>query len=267
MKSFSYNKSPLKAKLRQCELTLGSWLTIPHQAIVEIMSSAGFEWLTIDLEHAAIDFQALANLIGHIQGNGMEALVRVSKNEEVVIKRSMDAGANGVIVPMVKSAAEASMAVDFVRYPPKGKRGVGLSRAQDYGIGFESYKKWLNDESIIIAQIEHIESVRNLSAILDTEGIDGIIVGPYDLSASMGLPGEFENKEVQQVLSEIDLITLEKKKALGFHVISTDHLKMAEKIEKKYSLLAFSLDFFFLGDKVRTEMGHLKNLMQDVRKK
>lgn len=258
MKSFSYRKSPLKTKLRNNELTIGSWLTIPHQAIVEIMSSAGFEWLTIDLEHAAIDYQALANLIGHIQGNGMEALVRVSKNEEVVIKRSMDAGANGVIVPMVKNAAEASMAVDFVRYPPKGKRGVGLSRAQDYGIGFDSYKKWLNDESVIIAQIEHIESVKNLAAILDTDGIDGIIVGPYDLSASMGLPGEFENRDVKQVLSEIDRITLEKKKPLGFHIISSDHKKMIEKIEKKYSFLAFSLDFFFLGDKAREEMNQLK---------
>lgn len=257
MKSFSYKKSPLKTKLKNRELTIGSWLTIPHQAIVEIMSSAGFEWLTIDLEHAAIDYQALTNLIGHIQGNGMEALVRVSKNEEVVIKRSMDAGANGVIVPMIKNAAEASMAVDFVRYPPMGKRGVGLSRAQNYGIGFEAYKNWLNNESVIIAQIEHIESVKNLSSILDTDGIDGIIVGPYDLSASMGLPGEFEHKDVKKVLSEIDRITLKKNKPLGFHVISSDYNKMIEKIQKKYSFLSFSLDFYFLGDKAREEMQHL----------
>lgn len=261
MKSFSHNKSPLKTKLQNNELTIGSWLTIPHPAIVEIMASAGFEWLTIDLEHAAIDFESLASLIGHIQGNGMEALVRVSKNEEVVIKRSMDAGANGVIVPMIKNAFEASMAVDFVRYPPKGKRGVGLYRAQYYGIGFDSYKKWLNDESIIIAQIEHIDSVNNLASILDTEGIDGIIVGPYDLSASMGIPGEFDKAEVKHVLAEIDRITLAKKKPLGFHVISSDHLKLIEQIDKKYSFLAFSLDFFFLGDKARDEMSQLKKFI------
>jgi 2-keto-3-deoxy-L-rhamnonate aldolase RhmA len=136
-------KSPLKNKLKYSKLSLGSWLTIPHQAVVEIMSSAGFEWLTVDLEHAAIDIQDLSNLIGHIQGNGMEALVRVSKNEEVVIKRAMDAGANGVIVPMVKNADDAKQAVGYVKYPPNGYRGVGLSRAQHYGIGFDSYMKWL----------------------------------------------------------------------------------------------------------------------------
>ncbi len=259
MKNFSHIKSKLKAKLASNELTLGSWLTIPHQSIVEIMSSAGFEWLTIDIEHSAIDFQTTQNLIGHIQANDMEALVRVSKNDEVVIKRVMDAGANGVIVPMVKDANEARDAVAFTKYPPFGKRGVGLSRAQHYGIGFESYKKWVQEESVVIVQIEHISAVENLAEILDVEGIDGIIVGPYDLSASMGKPGMFDDDDVKEVLKRIDKITLEKKKPLGFHVIDSDHLKMIEKIDKRYSLLAFSLDFFFLGDKAREEMSLLRS--------
>jgi 2-dehydro-3-deoxyglucarate aldolase len=251
-------KSPLKNKLSNGKLSLGSWLTIPHQAVVEIMSSAGFEWLTVDLEHAAIDIQDLANLIGHIQGNGMEALVRVSKNEEVVIKRAMDAGANGVIVPMVKNADEAKQAVGYVKYPPNGYRGVGLSRAQHYGIGFDSYMKWLNEEAVVIAQIEHIESVRNLEAILSVEGIDGIIVGPYDLSASMGKPGRYDDPDVIEALERIDVVTKKANKPLGFHVISSDHKKTMEKISSGYTFLAFSLDFFFLGDKARDEMSKMK---------
>lgn len=259
MKNFSHNKSKLKTSLKSNRLTIGSWLTIPHQSVVEIMGIAGFEWLTIDIEHSAIDFQATQNLIGHIQANGMEALVRVSKNDEVIIKRVMDAGANGVIVPMVKNADEAREAVSYVKYPPFGRRGVGLSRAQHYGVNFESYKKWVQEESVVIAQVEHIESVTNLAEILDVEGIDGIIVGPYDLSASMGKPGMFDDDDVIEVLERIDKITLSKNKPLGFHVISSDHKKILEKINKNYSFLAFSLDFFFLGDKARSEMNLLKN--------
>ena len=259
MKNFSHKKSNLKQSLKDNKLTIGSWLTIPHQSIVEILSSAGFEWLTIDIEHSAIDFETTQNLIGHIQANDMEALVRVSKNDEVIIKRVMDAGANGIIVPMVKNAEEAKEAVSYVKYPPFGKRGVGLSRAQHYGTAFESYKKWVQEESIVIVQVEHIESVENLEAILSVDGVDGIIVGPYDLSASMGKPGMFNDDDVKEVLGTIDKITLNKNKPLGFHVIDSNHFKMVEKIDKKYSFLAFSLDFFFLGDKAREEMKLLKS--------
>lgn len=258
MKTFDYGNSPLKKKLTNKELSLGSWLTIPHQSVIEIMSTAGFEWLTIDIEHSAIDFQTLQNLLGHIQGNGMEGLVRVSENDETVIKRVMDAGANGVIVPMVKNVEEAKNAVSWVKYPPFGKRGVGLSRAQQYGIGFEKYKKWLQDQSIVIVQIEHIQGVENLSEILDVEGVDGIIVGPYDLSASMGKPGMFYDDDVKEVLLKIDEITKAKNKSLGFHVIESNHEKLIEKIDLEYNFLAFSLDFFFLGDKAREQMALLK---------
>lgn len=262
MKSFQHTKSPLKSKLLNNTLSIGSWLTIPHQGVIEILATAGFEWLTIDIEHSAIDIQTVQNLIGHIQANGMEALVRVSKNDEVIIKRVMDAGANGVIVPMVKNVEEAEQAVSYVKYPPIGKRGVGLSRAQHYGVGFESYKNWVQNESVVIVQVEHIDSVTNLEGILDVEGVDGIIVGPYDLSASMGKPGMFGDNDVKEVLNEIDRITLAKEKILGFHVIDSNHIKMLEKIQKGYSFLAFSLDFFFLGDKAREEMSSLKTKLR-----
>ena len=132
MKHFSHEESLIKSKLKNKELSIGSWLTIPHQAIVEIFSSAGFDWLAIDMEHSAIGIESINNLIGHIQGNGMQALVRVSKNEEVVIKRVLDAGAEGVIIPMICNRQDAEHAIEYVKYPPEGKRGVGLNRAQKY---------------------------------------------------------------------------------------------------------------------------------------
>lgn len=258
MKSFSHLQSKLKSKLAQLDKTIGTWLTIPHQSVVEILSAAGFEWMVIDIEHAAIDIQTLQNLIGHIQGNGMEALVRVSKNEEVIIKYAMDAGANGIIVPLVKNADDARKAVSYVKYPPSGIRGVGLSRAQYYGTGFDSYKKWLQNEVVIIVQIEHIDSVNNLADILKVDGVDGIIIGPYDLSASMGKPGELDEKEVRDAISKIEKTTLQAGKSLGTHVISSDSSLLKQAIEKKYNFLVFGIDFFFMGDKAREEMHKIK---------
>lgn len=164
---------------------------------------------------------------------------------------------------MVKNAEEAKQAVSWVKYPPNGTRGVGLSRAQHYGIGFNEYNKWVQEEAVVIAQIEHIEGVKNLSEILDVQGIDGIIVGPYDLSASMGKPGMFYDTDVKEVLAEIDRVCLEKSKNLGFHVIESDHKKVLEKLDMGYNFLAFSLDFFFLGDLARQQMEALKSKMQE----
>jgi 2-dehydro-3-deoxyglucarate aldolase len=211
------------------------------------------------LEHAAISIETTMNLIGHIQGNGMQALVRVSKNEEVIIKRVLDGGADGVIVPMIKNKEDAIEAVNYVKYPPLGKRGVGLNRAQKYGTAFDTYQEWVKNEVVIIAQIEHIEAVNNLEEIFSVPGIDGIIVGPYDLSASMGYPGEYDREDVKMALSRIDEVAKKLNKPLGFHVIDSDHSKTVEKINKGYSFLAFSLDFFFLGDKAREEMKLLKS--------
>lgn len=258
MNNFVHNKSIVKNKLQARSLSIGSWLTIPNQSVIEILASAGFEWLVIDIEHSAINIESVQNLIGHIQANKMEALVRVSKNDEVIIKRVMDAGANGVIVPMVLNANEAKKAVSHVKYPPAGTRGVGLSRAQHYGVAFDSYKKWVQEESMVIVQIEHIDSVNNLKQILEVQGVDGIIVGPYDLSASMGKPGKFDDTDVKEVLKQIDEITLKSNKSLGFHVIDSNYQTMLKKIDSNYNFLAFSLDFFFLGDMARQQMDKLK---------
>ena len=258
MKHFSHLKSTLKEKLSKNQLSIGSWLTIPHQSIVEILGSAGFEWLAIDMEHAPISIETIVNLIGHIQGNGMQALVRVSKNEEVVIKRVLDAGADGVIIPMIKNKQEAIEAVSYVKYPPIGKRGVGLNRAQKYGTAFKTYQDWVRDNSIIIAQIEHIEAVNNLEDILSVSQIDGLIVGPYDLSASMGYPGDYNRDDVKEALTRIEMVAKNAKKPLGFHVIESSYTKTLDKINKGYTFVAFSIDFFFLGDKAREEMNRLK---------
>jgi 2-dehydro-3-deoxyglucarate aldolase len=246
----------LKRKLLNNELTIGSWITIGHPSVVEVLSTVGFDWLTIDLEHTTIDYTTAQILINTIQANNMAALVRVSKNDEVYIKRVLDAGADGVIVPMVNNAEDARKAVEYVKYPPIGKRGVGLFRAQKYGLntGFEDYKKWLNEYVVIIAQIEHIDAVSNIEEIISTPGIDGVIIGPYDLSGSMGMPGDYSNLDVIKAIKKVEEHCKMKNFPLGFHVIQPDSTLLKDKIDSGFTFLAFSTDFFFLGTKAKEEM-------------
>lgn len=248
----------LKRKLTARELTIGSWITIGHPSVAEIMLSADFDWLCIDMEHSVTEFSTAQQLIQIITSAGKAALVRVSKNEEVAIKKVMDAGATGVIVPMVNSRQDAVQAVNYVKYPPAGKRGVGLARAQSYGTGFDAYKDWVKESSVVIAQIEHIDAVNNLEEILDVPGIDGIMIGPYDLSGSMGFPGEYHREEVKAAIAKVEQICKQKKKSLGFHVIPADASALQEKIDAGFRFLAFSLDFYFLGDAARGQMQQVR---------
>ena len=251
----------LKNKLKNNELTIGSWITIGHTAVVEIMASAGFEWLVVDMEHTSIDLSTAHNLISTIQASGIKALVRISKNEEVIIKKVLDIGADGIIVPMVKSKEDAIKAIEYAKYPPIGKRGVGLFRAQKFGIGFDDYKKWVDEELVIIAQIEHIEAVENIEDIITIVGIDGVIIGPYDLSGSMGGPGEYHRKDVKQAIAKVLDMCKKHNVPSGFHVIESDPTKLQEKIDEGCTFLAYSLDFFFLGDSAREGM---KKIMDNL---
>lgn len=248
----------LKNKLKNNQLTIGSWVTIGHPSVIDIMASAGFEWLVVDMEHTSIDLTTAHNLIATIQANGMKALVRVSKNEEVIIKRVLDMGADGIVVPMIKSKLEALEAIGYAKYPPVGKRGVGLFRAQKYGLGFDEYKKWVNEELVIIAQIEHYEAVNNIEEIITTDGIDGVIIGPYDLSGSMGFPGEYIREDVKEAIAKVLKVCKEKNIPSGFHVIESDPSKLQERINEGCTFLAYSLDFFFLGDSARAGMKTIK---------
>lgn len=249
----------LRHRLTHGEVSIGSWIQLAHPAIAEIMANAGFEWLAVDLEHSSITIREAEEIIRIIDLCGVVPLVRLSSNDPVQIKRVMDAGAHGIIVPMVNSAIEAEHAVAALRYPPKGVRGVGLARAQGYGARFEHYRTWLESEGIVIAQIEHVRGVENLDAILGVDGINGFIVGPYDLSGSLGIPGKFDHPRMKEALVEIRRIAHKHKSvAPGFHVVPVEHSLMIEKVKEGYRFIAFSTDMLFLGESCRSEMRSLQ---------
>jgi len=249
----------LKEKLYDNKLCIGSWITLAHPAIAEIMAKSGFEWLTVDLEHSVITIREAEELIRVIDLCGVAPLVRLSTNDPVQIKRVMDAGAHGVIVPMVNSVKEARKAVDAVRYPPEGNRGVGLARAQGYGSDFEKYKEWLNKKSIVIVQIEHIKAVENLDAILSVDGVDGFIVGPYDLSGSLGIPGQFNNKLMVEAMSKIRTSIKTSSKIAGYHVVEPDVDQLQQRVLEGYRFLAYSLDTCMLDTCCRSAIKKINN--------
>ena len=241
---------------------IGSWITLNNPSIAEIMADASFDWLCIDLEHSITDYTEAQMLILTIQSKGLKAFVRVGENSARIINRVLDAGADGIIVPSVNSAAEAKKAVDALKYPPNGKRGVGLARAQSYGFGFDEYRDKTAADIKLIVQIEHIDAINELDAILQTEGVDGSFIGPYDLSGSLGKPGRWDDTEVKEALVKYEETVRKYDKWVGFHVIQPDFELVNEKISKGYNFIAFSLDVLFLGTLARNQMAMLKNANQ-----
>jgi len=253
--------SPIRLSGEDGHISIGSWITIPHPSIAEIMARAGFDWLVIDMEHSPIGISEAEQIIRVINLCGLPALVRVGENNSNLIKRVMDSGASGVIVPMVNTKEQAKQAVEAVKYPPVGQRGVGLSRAQGYGMLFEEYQRWVEKESTVIVQIEHIQAVKNIDAILSIDGIDGFIVGPYDLSASLGIPGQFDHPDMLESLETIKSVINKGTKHSGFHVVTPDVDTALTKLQEGYSFLAFGVDFLFIGEMCR---GKLKSLREGI---
>ncbi|MDP3726655.1 MAG: aldolase/citrate lyase family protein [bacterium] len=251
-------KNLLKKSLNKNEQTYGCWVTLNNPLIPEILTPAGFDWLCIDMEHSSIELGDLPALIISIEANNMVPLVRVGENNSNLIKRVMDAGAYGVIIPNVNDPKEAQAAVNNIKYPPEGTRGVGLYRAQRYGMYFEEYKKWLRKESVVIIQIEHINAVRNIESIFSVKGLDAFIIGPYDLSASMGKPGVFNDKEVKNAINKVLQAAKKYKITAGYHSVSSDPREALQRKRQGFKFLGFSLDTIFLGDAALRAMHALK---------
>ena len=252
----------LKEKLAQSETTIGSWITLGHTAIAEIMASVGFDWLVLDMEHSVLELNEVQTIIQVLDGRNCPAIVRLTSNHPDQIKRVMDAGATGVMVPMIKSAVDAQAAVDGVYYPPRGNRGVGLARAQGFGASFPAYRQWLEQNAVIVAMIEHIDAVHAIDQILSVPGIDAYIIGPYDLSGSMGRPGALDHPEVQEAITHIREAGQRAQKPGGIHVIEPDPEALRVRIESGFNFLGYSLDIRILDSICRNHLQLIRSTMR-----
>lgn len=236
----------LKNNLKNKKITIGSWITIGDPTVGEIMSRSGYDWLVVDLEHSSISIDQASNLIRIIELCGVTPLVRLTSNDKNLIKRVLDAGAHGIVVPMVNTAEEAKNAVAATRYAPKGNRGVGLARAQGYGAKFEEYLKWQKNEVVVIVMIEHVDALNNLEAILSVEGVDGYLIGPYDLSCSLGIPGDFENSLFKNAIEHIKNIGVKLGSTSGIHIVEPIPAKLKSAISGGFKFIAYGVDIRFL---------------------
>ena len=252
----------LKERIRSGCATIGSWITLGHVGIAEIMANAGFDWLVVDLEHSVIAIDTAGDLIRVIDLCGVAPLVRLTSNHPDQIKRVMDAGAHGVVVPMVNCADDAARAIAAVHYAPAGVRGVGLARAQGYGVRFKEYFAWQKEQAVVIVQIEHKSALDHLDEILTVPGVDGFIIGPYDLSCSMGIPGEFGHADFISAMERIRATGERLGVTAGLHIVEPDCAQLAQSLREGYRFIAYSVDIRLLDVGVRQGLKQFREIIR-----
>jgi 2-keto-3-deoxy-L-rhamnonate aldolase RhmA len=230
-------------RLRKKELLLGTMLTIPAPEVAEMIAKCGFDWLFMDGEHSPLSMLDWQRMLQAVAGRSA-SIIRVPEKTEAAIKKVLDIGADGIIAPQVNSADEARRIVEWCKYPPRGVRGVGLARAQGYGLDFASYVESANDNIAVIIQAEHIDAVNNIEDIAKVDGIDAIFIGPYDLSASMNKMGEVDDAEVVDAIDTVTRACQQNNIALGYFGVDADSVK--PYINKGYNLICTGVDAGFV---------------------
>ena len=236
-------RDDFKARLKQRQVLAGTLITLGSTEVAEIIASTGFDWVWIDMEHAPIDLARAQALIQTV-GDRCATLVRAPWNDAVWIKRILDLGCDGVIVPQIKSAAEARDVVQACKYPPDGVRSVGIARAQGYGASLADYLRSANDRLTVVLQIEHIDAVDRLDEILNVPGVDAVFVGPLDLSGSLGQLGNVEHPDVQAAVASIKAVCLARGTPMG--VFAIDGESARAQSGAGFTLLAIGVDVMYL---------------------
>ncbi|MCW7482130.1 HpcH/HpaI aldolase family protein [Leptospira kanakyensis] len=237
----------IRNKLKQGKPSIGTWMQIPSGSIAEILGYAGYDWVTVDLEHGSISTSQLPDLFRSIELGGTLPLARLAKGSLKDCKSALDAGAGGVILPMIESEEQIRECIEWSCWPPMGKRGVGFSRANLFGKYFNEYRSE-SQNPLIVAQIEHINAVNNLEKILKCDGLDAIMIGPYDLSASMNITAEFEDSKFIEIINRIKEVSKKHNIPSGLHIVKPEIIQLRNRIEEGYQFLAYSIDSVFLND-------------------
>ena len=244
-------------KLKAGQVCLGTVVSFTDPTICELLAGAGLDFVWIDMEHSAVSLETVQLQVMATQLGGATPLVRPVWNDPVLIKPILDLGAGGVVAPMVRTREEAQLAVAACRYPPVGIRGFGPRRPNNYGrIPAVEFCRKANQEVVVIIQVEHIDAVHNLDQILQTPGMDAIVVGTYDLAGSMGYSGEPNHPDVLQAVDEIIAKSI---KAEVFVGVATGDIEHAiQWINKGVSWVALGSDFSFLAQKIDALVSQIK---------
>jgi len=235
--------TPFTARLRQGEVLLGPLVTLGSTDVAEILSQVGFDWLWFEMEHAPLGLSRVQEMIQAVGGR-CPCLVRAPWNDAVWIKRVLDTGCDGIVIPQIRTAVEAREAIRACHYPPAGTRSVGIARAQGYGMSLQEHIEHAGERLTVVLQIEHADAVANIEAILEVPGIDAVLIGPYDLSGSMGLTGQVTHPEVQAAIEKVQAACRAREVPIG--IFAADTAAARQRIESGFTLIALSVDTMYL---------------------
>ena len=251
------NSREIRKTMAEGRATIGTWLQFPSADVAEMMAKAGYDWVVVDMEHGSFGTGKLPDMFRAIECGGAAPLARLPEANKVCIKSSLEAGAQGLIFPMIESREELDRAIDLATYPGQdfwrddgmpapAYRGMGFCRANSFGHKFDEYRQKVAPEILLVAQIEHIRAVDHLDEILTHKRLDAIMVGPYDLSGSMGLSGDFENPRFQEAMAKINECCEKYSCPMGLHIVEPDPQALAREIKKGCKFIAYGIDTVFL---------------------
>ena len=246
----------LRKRLQQGELVLGTILSLNSPEVAEILSGLGFDWLFIDAEHSTLDPHELKAIFQAV-GDSTPCVVRLPALDEIAIKKTLDAGAAGLIVPQVNNAGQVEQLVKWGRYHPAGSRGLGFGRAQGYGLKVSEYLQVADEGILLSVQAESAEAVKNIESIVHVDGLDAVLIGPYDLSASLGLPGQINHPEVQAAIQHVAGACKNAGMPVGIFGLSAEAVR--PYIAQGFRFIVSGVDTILLGNAAR----HLLQQLRD----
>ena len=241
-------KNTFLEKIHSGKAAIGTLMTMNSLEVAEILSLVGFDWLFLDMEHGNLSIPSVQQIC-QVVGDKCPILVRIPENNGLWIKKVLDIGVAGLIIPHVNNKTEAMNIMHHAKYPPAGRRSVGVGRAHEYGMKFSEYVAQANDHTAIIIQIEDIAGVQNMNEILAVKGIDGVLIGPYDLSGSMNKLGEVTSPEVQVEINNIKSTCKDKGIPFGIFVMSANAVQA--EIASDCSFVAVGTDSAMLWGRAR----------------
>jgi 2-keto-3-deoxy-L-rhamnonate aldolase RhmA len=233
-----------RSRLRSGERLIAPLVTLSSPAAVELLAEVGFDWLFIDAEHSPLDtaqMQALMQAAG-----ATPCVVRLSSSDEMHVKRALDIGAAGIIAPQVNSVEHAQRIVSYAKYAPAGRRGMGIARAHRYGLRVREYLQEANDDTAVIVQAEHKDAVKEIQDIVRVAGVDGVLIGPYDLSASLGRPGAVDHADVRDAIARVRDACHDAGIPIGIFGLTAD--AVAPYIDQGFTMIVTGVDTVLLAN-------------------
>ncbi|MGM0509493.1 MAG: HpcH/HpaI aldolase family protein [Fusobacteriota bacterium] len=250
----------LKKKLLSGQVCFGATVSMSNTVVSEMLSHMDFDWIWLEQEHTAMSNESTLAMLQSTNGADTGTVVRVPWNDKTMLKRVLDMGPDGVIIPLVRTAEDAKEAVKAIKYPPLGERGGGLSRAQAYGLTMGDYMGRANDDILTILMIEHIDAVKNIDEILAVPGVDSIMVGALDLSGSMNKLGQTSDPEVEEAIQKVLKACKKAKKPAG--IITLDPEGIKKRVAEGFTNIIIGIDVLLLSTAANNMLESVKDLKE-----